>query len=156
VGTLVLFRAEAHAMQRIRETCQAGLPALHASCHPTEEPRAQEVSGDAYVLTIYSFGRQGQLTETASLLEELGVALVGVGGCTYSAQDVGAPLFVVEMLLDLRSGVSLTRLSARLDELADRHGWDIDLRPERRRAGFRAPYPPLRHVRVREETADAG
>ena len=69
------------------------------------------------------------LSRLLDVLDNEGVDVVSLAGTTYSAQESGAPLFMVEMQVSLLGSVDVEDVYGALDELSKKTGWDIDFSP---------------------------
>jgi glycine cleavage system regulatory protein len=149
-GGHTLFSAAPETMARIEAAYAESLADLSPSLLPTSMPE-EENGRDVYDLAVYAFDQAGIVSRTTRLLESLHVDVVGMAGCTYSAPQAGTPLFVLEMQVRIPGELALLELCREVDELADRCGWDVDLRPSAGAGAWRPSFPPssLKHITAR-------
>lgn len=126
-GIMMLLSGEAPAIAAIRAAAGEWERSTRLKIHL--ESTSAPVAGEAqrYQLEVEAADREGIVHALAEALYELGGNIVNLSSAIYPAPVSGAPLFRLELQVDLPHSVDYQRLESRLEALASAENLDCRL-----------------------------
>jgi glycine cleavage system transcriptional repressor len=130
-GIMMLLSGDEAALARVHAGL-AGLEAktkLAAVTRPTKSPEEhRRATVTPCVIAAEAIDREGIVRSIAGAIHEIGINIVSLETETYPAPVTGSPLFRLTARADVPAGLTLARVRAALDVVAQRENVDIDVR----------------------------
>ncbi|HEU4412259.1 MAG TPA: ACT domain-containing protein [Polyangiaceae bacterium] len=130
-GILVLVSGSEAALARVLSGV-AGLEAkteLAVVTRPTKSPEEhRRATVSPCVIRAEAIDREGIVRAIAGVIHDIGVNIVSLETETYPAPVTGSPLFRLAARVDVPAGLTLARVRAALEAVAQRENVDVDVR----------------------------
>ena len=157
-GMQTLFSANAEDMRIIKEAYINELTSLSPIFYRVApHERERSVAVRRHDLVVFAYDEVGVVADLTAALAEENVDIAHLASCQYPAPEVGVPLFVVEMKVDVSRTTSMRSLRAVLHSFEAERGWDVEFTPERP-SDASVPsrsFPPSREMFYEEVVADS-
>lgn len=123
----VLFGATPEQLFRINRELHRELGHLNPSITAAQlDGRPQLVKTELYNATVYAFEQDGLVPTVTNVFRDIDVPIVSIAGAEYSAQEIGNPLAVIEVLIDL-DGDAKAKCESALASICEEKAWDYTL-----------------------------
>lgn len=129
-GVMMLISGSPEAVKAIQDEAEEIESELGLNVHldETSAPGARS-SDHRFEIDVEAADREGIVQAIAEALFRVEGNIVNLESAIYPAPVSGAPLFRLELLVDVPRSISQTRLEALLEELATAENLDCELRP---------------------------